>query len=79
MGIIAVIQISTTSADYIFDVFRLRDVLRKEENNQLREIFQDNSITKVMHGSDSDLRYLICDLGFVTQAIFDTAYVFSFI
>ena len=78
-AVIAVIQISTVDSDYIFDVFRLRGELRKTENNFLREVFADQKITKIMHGCDTDLRLLVCDLGFVTQAVFDTAYVFAFI
>lgn len=73
------IQISTVNSDYIFDVFRLRDELRKTEDNFLRDTFANGKITKIMHGSDADLRYLICDLGFVTHGVFDTAYVFAFI
>lgn len=77
--VIAVIQISTVESDYIFDVFHLRDEFRKTEDNFLREVFADTRVTKIMHGCDNDLRLLVCDLGFVTQAVFDTAIAFSFI
>lgn len=37
------------------------------------------SITKIMHGCDSDIKYLVADLEIVTYNLFDTARAFSFI
>ena len=78
-GIIAVIQLSTVTSDYIIDVFRLRNELRKTENNYLRDTFSNPGVTKIMHGCDNDLRYLIADLGWTTQTIFDTGQAFAFL
>ena len=55
-------------------------MLRSDDSaGSLKQIFGDAHITKIMHGSDSDQRYLIGDLGIGTANIFDTARAFSFI
>ena len=45
----------------------------------LKALFIDKSITKILHGCDSDIKYLVADLGVVTVNLFDTARAFSFI
>jgi len=63
----------------------LREILRKEsindpyEKHTLSGIFSDEKIIKIMHGCDSDLKFLVADLGIVTVNLFDTAKAFSFI
>jgi ribonuclease D len=57
----------------------LREIIRNEEGNGLKQIFSDVKIAKVFHGSDSDLKYLEADLGVTTINVFDTARALSFI
>ena len=78
--IISLIQLSTSNSDYIIDCLVLRDLLRSQEGElSLKGIFANPSILKIFHGCDSDLKYLIADLGIVTINLFDTARAFSFI
>ena len=79
--IVGLIQASTLHSDYIFDIFYLRDLIRRdlEKPGSLSAIFRDTTITKIMHGCDSDLKYLVADLGIATVNLFDTAKVFSVI
>ena len=58
----------------------VRDLIRSQHGEcSLRSIFADPGITKIMHGCDSDLKYLVADLGVVTINLIDTARVFAFI
>lgn len=75
--VISLIQISTQKSDYIIDCFFVRELIRTQPG--LRSIFADAKITKIMHGCDSDMKYLVADLGIVTINLFDTARVFAFI
>lgn len=79
--IVGLIQASTLTSDYIFDIFHLRQLIRQDLNKvgSLGSIFEDSKITKIMHGCDSDLKYLVADLGITTINLFDTAKVFSVI
>ena len=45
----------------------------------LRAIFMNPHITKIMHGSDTDIRYLVADLNMPTIGLFDTARAFTFL
>ena len=72
---LSLIQISTHKSDYIYDVLRLRNLIRTNGFPQ----FSDEKIVKVFHGSDSDLKYLEADLGVTTINVFDTARALSFI
>ena len=76
--ILSLIQLSTISSDYILDCFTLRDEIRSDFYG-LKDIFSDPCIKKILHGCDSDLKYLITDMGIVTINIFDTARAFSFL
>lgn len=79
-GTIAIIQASTTKSDYIFDCFHLRDEIRADDaEGSLRSAFANPKITKIMHGSDTDIKYLVADLGIPTLNHFDTARAFSLI
>ena len=79
-GIIALIQMSTVYSDYIVDCLQLRDIIRADHGAcSLRAVFQDAAITKILHGSDSDQRYLVGDLGIATINLFDTARAFAFL
>lgn len=78
--IVGLIQISTHRSDYIFDVFLLRNLIRADHGKQsMRSLFGDANITKIMHGSNNDIKYMIADLGVSTVNLFDTARVFSYI
>ena len=76
--ILSLIQISTIKSDYILDCFTLRPEIRKDHSG-LKSIFGDPSIKKILHGCDSDLKYLVADMGIVTINIFDTARAFSYL
>jgi len=75
--IISLIQASTLHSDYIFDCFILRDFLRDQQGfESIHSIFADESVTKILHGCDSDLKYLVADFGIVVCNLFDTARAF---
>ena len=61
-------------------MFLLRDLIRFDDSaNSLRNIFGDASVTKIMHGSANDIKYMIADLGIVTVNLFDTARSYQYI
>ena len=77
--IISLIQISTNQSDYIFDTFPLRDQIRADTSpGSLKSIFRDQNVTKIFHGFDADLKFLLSDLEIVTINIFDTGKTFQF-
>ena len=45
----------------------------------LRSIFRDEHITKIFHGGDSDIKFLVADLGICTINFFDTQRAFNLI
>ena len=79
--IISLIQISTFKSDYIIDGFMLRDVIREqaEANVGIGKLFSDQRVVKILHGCDSDLKYLVADFGITVCNVCDTARLFSFI
>ena len=78
--ILSLIQISTFQSDFVIDVFMLRDKIREQKGQgSLFSMFGDFKVVKILHGGDSDLKYLIADLGIVTVNVFDTARALSFI
>jgi len=66
-GITCLMQISTRTHDYIIDTLELRSELYK-----LNQVFADPSITKVLHGADSDVQWLQRDCGLYLVNMFDT-------
>ena len=54
LGITSLMQISTREEDFIVDTLALRETL----GDALRGIFDNPNITKVLHGSDSDVMWL---------------------
>ena len=61
-------------------MFLLRELIRFDNSaNSLRNIFGDANVTKIMHGSANDIKYLVADLGIVTVNLFDTERSFQFI
>lgn len=77
--IISIIQLSTLKSDYVIDIYALRDRIRRDESiGSLKYQFARADVTKIMHGCDSDLKYLISDLAMPTINLFDTARAFSF-
>jgi len=57
----------------------LRELLRSNHDEEsLSAIFKNSEIVKILHGGDSDLKYLIADLEIVTNNVFDTARALSF-
>ena len=45
----------------------------------MRGIFADAGVTKIMHGSNNDVKYMLADLGIITVNMFDTARVYQYI
>lgn len=68
---------STHLTDYIIDCFYLRDFIRTDAS--LSSLFADPTIVKILHGCDSDIKYLMADLGILTSPVFDTARVFAYL
>ncbi|XP_012535453.1 exosome component 10 isoform X2 [Monomorium pharaonis] len=66
-GITCLMQISTTTTDYLIDTLTLRSEL-----HQLNEIFTKPSILKVFHGADMDILWLQRDLSLYVVNMFDT-------
>ena len=50
--LLCLMQLSTVDKDYVIDTLVLRDKITQSE---LRDIFEDQTIVKIFHGSDSDL------------------------
>lgn len=68
---------STLTSDYIVDCFMMREKLRSESGpTSLKGIFADEGVAKILHGCDTDLKYLVADFGIVTANVFDTARAF---
>ena len=61
-------QISTRKLDYIVDLIKLRDSVAKS----FRPIFDDPTLLKVLHGSDSDIVWLQRDFSLYIVNMFDT-------
>jgi len=67
-GFTCLLQLSTRSRDWLVDALALRHELRAH----LAPLFADPSITKVMHGADSDVVWLQRDFGIYLAGLFDT-------
>ncbi|KAH9259564.1 hypothetical protein BASA81_001985 [Batrachochytrium salamandrivorans] len=67
-GFTCLMQISSMEQDFIIDVLALRAVI----GDALREVFTNPGIVKVLHGSDSDIRWLQQDFGLYVVQMFDT-------
>lgn len=67
-GFSCLMQISSTERDYVVDVLALRALV----GDALREVFANPDIVKVLHGSDSDIRWLQQDFGLYVVQMFDT-------
>jgi ribonuclease D len=63
---VCLIQISTRTADYIIDPFRVADL------SPLAPILANPAVEKVIHAGDYDLMSLKRDYGFVVHNLFDT-------
>lgn len=58
----------------------MRDIIRSDDSPaSLRSIFADEKIVKIMHGCDTDIKYLVADLNMPTLGLFDTARAMSFL
>lgn len=66
-GITCLMQISTRKEDFVVDTIKLR-----EQMQQLREVFDNPDIVKVLHGSDMDVEWLQRDFGLYLVNMFDT-------
>jgi len=66
-GITCLMQISTSTKDFLIDTIELRADLQL-----LNEVFTHPKIVKVLHGADSDVEWLQRDLGIYVVNMFDT-------
>jgi len=66
-GFVCLMQLSTREEDFIVDTLKLRDEL-----HVLNQVFTNPSIVKVLHGSDSDIGWLMRDFGLYIVNMFDT-------
>lgn len=67
-GLTCLMQISTRTEDFIVDTLKLRNYL----GETLREVFQDPTKKKVMHGAGRDIIWLQRDFGIYVCNLFDT-------
>ncbi|KAK7317534.1 hypothetical protein RJT34_01859 [Clitoria ternatea] len=67
-GLTCLMQISTRTADFVVDTFKLRIHI----GPYLREVFKDPGKRKVMHGADRDIVWLQRDFGIYVCNLFDT-------
>ncbi|KAE8794589.1 protein RRP6-like 1 [Hordeum vulgare] len=67
-GLTCLMQISTRTEDFIVDTLKLRNCL----GENLREVFQDPTKKKVMHGAGRDIIWLQRDFGIYVCNLFDT-------
>ena len=51
-SVLCLLQLSTFEKDYLFDSLLLREKLT---NSRLKVIFEDPSVVKIFHGSETDL------------------------
>ena len=63
---ICLVQISDGQQTLLLDPLAVRDL------SALGEILADQSITKAIHGSEEDIRFLHSDFGFAVSNLFDT-------
>jgi len=66
-GFLCLMQVSTRSEDFLVDALRLR-----EHMHLLNVVFTDPTIVKVLHGADSDVKWLQRDFGVYLVCMFDT-------
>mmetsp|Transcript_6450 Transcript_6450/g.8640 ORF Transcript_6450/g.8640 Transcript_6450/m.8640 type:complete len:97 (+) Transcript_6450:753-1043(+) len=71
--VLCLIQLSTFEKDYIFDSLILRD---KISSSGLKQLFEDPTVVKILHGCETDIQLLATDLNIVTVNVFDTARAF---
>lgn len=67
-GFLCLMQISTSSCDYVIDVIRLREHV----GAALRGLFSAPDIIKVFHGAQSDIQWLQRDFNIFIVNMFDT-------
>ena len=66
-GFVCLMQLSTTTEDFIVDTLLLRSKL-----SQLNVVFTNPRIVKILHGCDSDVVWLQRDFGLYLVNVFDT-------
>lgn len=67
-GFTCLMQISTRTRDFVVDTIKLRGVI----GDQLRDIFDDPSKVKVLHGANMDVQWLQRDFSLYLVNMFDT-------
>jgi len=66
-GFTCLMQLSTTSSDYVIDTIALR-----QHMHLLLPVFTDAGIVKILHGANSDIVWLQRDFGIYVVNLFDT-------
>jgi ribonuclease D len=72
-GMTCTIQISTWKHDFIVDPFKLRAEIRSE----LKSVFEDDDILKVLHASPNDLRILQIEWNIFINPLIDTQLIYE--
>lgn len=67
-GFVCLMQVSTRKEDFVVDTLALREHI----GDTLGTIFSDESVVKVMHGANHDVKWLQRDFGVYTVNLFDT-------
>jgi exosome complex exonuclease RRP6 len=68
-GFLCLMQISTREEDFVVDLLKLRDLVRKDK---LGGVLVDPAIVKVFHGAESDILWLQQDFDIYVVGMFDT-------
>lgn len=67
-GFVCLMQISTRKEDFVIDTLALREHI----GETLGKIFADESVVKVLHGANHDIKWLQRDFGVYILNLFDT-------
>jgi len=70
-GLTCLIQISSSTRDYLVDAIKLRESLQTAERS-LNRLFADERIMKLVHGSESDIEWLQRDFDTYFVNVFDS-------
>jgi len=68
-GFLCLMQISTREEDFVVDLLKLRDLVRKDK---LGGVMVDPAVVKVFHGAESDILWLQQDFDIYVVGMFDT-------
>ena len=75
-GYLCLIQVSTTSHDYVIDLLAINDNKFVSETFG-KQILENNDIVKVLHGGSNDIIWVLRDFGVRITNIFDTQDIYQ--